>query len=167
MDKLLLSVEYNFCVGMERRLVMYQLLDTNLTNEDMLRKLRQDLGYDRFRRVKSKNGNSIFYLFYQRELETYKALRAAKKMKTISLVRYKNRNGVLPPPAHLDEFPCEELPFHPGHSQKVSNYLRYSFTKYFEKFSSRVRHRDFFYIHSKFFSYSNYLNYSFTVSRLK
>ena len=123
---------------MECRLVMYQLGDTALTNTDMCGKVRQDLGYQSFRRVATKNGKSIFYLFYQKEMMTYDALIAAKKMKYISLARYQPRNRVLPPPAHLDEFPCEELPFYPGHCPKIANFLRCAFSKHIEKFQSRV-----------------------------
>jgi len=125
---------------MERRLVLYQLLDTNLTNEDMAGKMMQDLGYTRFRRVPSKGGKSIFYLFYQREMDTYKALRAAKKNKKISLARYRHRNAALPPPAHIDEFPDEELPFHPFHPKQISDETRKAFSRNFEKFASRVRY---------------------------
>jgi hypothetical protein len=117
---------------------MYQLLDTDLSNVDLSGKLRQDLGYIRFRRVPSKKGKSVFYLFFQREMDTYKALITAKKMKNISLVRYRHKNSALPPPAHLEEFPCEELPFRPFHPKKISNITKYEFTKYFEKFASQV-----------------------------
>jgi hypothetical protein len=123
---------------MECRLVMYQLGHTDLSNSDMLGKLKQDLGYIRFRRVPSKKGKSVFYLFFQSEKDTYKALNTAKKMKNISVVRYKHRNPELPPPDHLDEFPQEELPFFPFHPKKFSNITRCAFSKHFEKFASRV-----------------------------
>ncbi|CAF1071049.1 unnamed protein product [Adineta ricciae] len=126
------------CIAnMERPLVMYQLGDTNLTNADMSRKFRQDLGFEYFRRVSTKKGKSIFYLFYTSEMNTYDALVAAKRIKYISVVRYQPRNRVLPPPAHLDEFPCDELPFHPGHCPKIVNFLRSAFSKHIEKFPSR------------------------------
>jgi hypothetical protein len=101
---------------------MYQSLSMDLSNRDMSGKLRQDLGYIRFRRVVSKQGKSVFYLFFQREVDTYKALDKAKKMKNISLVRYRHRNPALPPPAHVDEFPCEEIsyaPFHPNNYSSI------------------------------------------------
>lgn len=129
---------------MENRLVMYQLFDVNLTNSEMLGKIQQDLGYIRFRRVPSKNGKSVFYLFFQREADTYKALIKAKDMKNISLARYRHRNVTAPPPEHADQFPMDELPFHPFHPNKISNHTRYAFTKHLDKFSSRVIYLQFF-----------------------
>ena len=126
---------------MECRLVLYQLLDTNITNEEMSGRIKQDLKYVRFRRVPAKKGNSIFYLFFKREMDTYKALLAAKKMKNISLKRYQYRNAALPPPSHLHEFPCEELPFRPFHPKEISNTTRDALTKHFEKFTSKVCHK--------------------------
>lgn len=123
---------------MERRLVMYQLFGTNLTNKEMCGKLKQDLKYVRFRRVSSKEGNAIFYLFFQREMDTYKALLAAKQMKNISLKRYQHRNAALPPPSHLHEFPSDEIEFRPFHPKEISNTTRYALTKHFEKFASKV-----------------------------
>jgi hypothetical protein len=128
---------------MERRLVMYQVGDTDLTNADMCGKVRQELGYESFRRVPTKNGKSIFYLFYIKEMITYDALMIAKKMKHISLARYQPRNRVLPPPSHLHEFPCEELPFYPSHCPKIVNFLRCAFSKHVEKFHSRVCYHSF------------------------
>ena len=125
---------------MENRLVMYQLNDTNLLNSDMSGKIRQELGFDYFRRVSTKKGKSIFYLFYARETETYDALIAAKKNKSISLSRYQPRNRNLPPPAHSDDCSREDVSFHENHCPKIVNFLRYSFTKHVEKFSSRVCH---------------------------
>ncbi len=125
-------------VAMERRLVLYQLLDTDLTNKDMGGKMKQDLGYICFRRVPSKTRKSIFYLFFQREIDTNKRLLAAKKMKKISLARYRHRNAALLPQGYIDEFPDEELPFHPFHPEEISDGTRKAFSKYFEKFASRV-----------------------------
>ena len=63
-----------------------------------------------------------------------------KKNKSISLSRYQPRNHNLPPTAHFDDCPREDMCFHPGHCPKIVNFLRYSFTKHVEKFSSRVRY---------------------------
>ncbi|CAF1532859.1 unnamed protein product [Adineta ricciae] len=104
---------------MENRLVMYQLHDTNLLNSDMSGKFRQELGFDYFRRVPTKKGTSIFYLFYAREIDTYDALIAAKKIKSISLSRYQPQNRNLPPPAHFNDCTREEMSFHHGHCQKA------------------------------------------------
>ena len=59
-------------------------------------------------------------------------------MKNISLVRYRHRNPVLPPAAHLDEFPFEEKPFYLFECKKIANYTSNAFSRHFEKFSSRV-----------------------------
>ncbi len=78
--KMFFMITESLClVAMERRLVLYQLLDMDLTNKDMGEKMKQDLGYIRFRRVPLKTRKSIFYLFFQREIDTYKTLLAAKK----------------------------------------------------------------------------------------
>jgi len=126
---------------MERRLVMYQLKTTDLTNKDMEGKLQQDLGYACFRRVQSKTGKSVFYLNYQREMDTYQALRVAKGMKTISVVRYRHRNPTLPPPKNLYEFPPEEITFRPFHPKSLSDITRYAFSNHIEQFASKVFYR--------------------------
>jgi len=73
---------------MECRLVLNNRTDVEITKNDMSGRLHQQLKYYKYHRVPSKNGKAIFYLFFRKEEETYAALRAAKSIKELSLVRY-------------------------------------------------------------------------------
>ena len=112
---------------MECRLVLNNRTDSDISNKDMCGILHQNLKYYKFRRVPTKTGKSIFYLFFRREEDTYVALRAAKMMKEIALVRYR--------PSHSREY---EAPFRPFPSNNVINTCRYAFTKYLHKFADVV-----------------------------
>jgi hypothetical protein len=79
---------------MECRLVLNNRTDVEITNNDMSGRFHQQLKYYKYRRVPSKNGKAIFYLFFRKEEETYAALRAAKSIKEISLVRYYPANPI-------------------------------------------------------------------------
>ena len=83
----------------------------------------QNFKYYKFRRVPTKAGKSIFYLFFRREEDTYAALRTAKTIKEISLVRYRPLNPI--------EY---EAPFRPFPPNNIINTCRYEFTKYLHKF---------------------------------
>ena len=87
----------------------------------------QRLKYFKFRRVTTKTGKSIFYLFFRKEEDTYAALRAAKSIKGISLVRYHPTN-------HIS---CE-LPFRPFPPDNIIKICRYAFRKYLYRFDSVV-----------------------------
>ena len=113
---------------MEHRLVLNNRTITDITNSDMCGIFRQQLKYVKFRRVTTKTGSSIFYLFFRKEEDTYAALRAAKTIKGISLVRYR--------PANLTD---NELPFRPFPPKNVINICRYAFRKYLERFNTMVR----------------------------
>ncbi|CAM4805530.1 unnamed protein product [Rotaria magnacalcarata] len=79
---------------MECRLVLNNHTDGEITNNDMSGRFHQQLKYYKYRRVPSKNGKAIFYLFFRKEEETYAALRTAKSIKEISLVRYYPSNPI-------------------------------------------------------------------------
>lgn len=113
---------------MEHRLVLNNRTDTDITNSELCGILHQSLKYVKFRRVQTKSGKAVFYLFFRKEEDTYAALRAAKTIKHISLVRYR--------PAKAIEY---ELPFRPFPTRCVINLCRYAFRKNIDKFDSVVR----------------------------
>ncbi|CAF1276075.1 unnamed protein product [Adineta steineri] len=110
---------------MECRLVLNNLTDRDLTNDYMRGLLHQQLKYQKYRRVPARNGKSIFYLFFQKEEDTYAALRAAKSIKEISLMRYNPLNPMI-----------SELPFRPFPPQHIIDICRYAFRKYLDKFNN-------------------------------
>jgi len=112
---------------MECRLVLNNRTNNEITNKDMSGWLEQELKYYKFRRVRSKNGKSIFYLFFRKEEETYAALRAAKSIKKISLVRYRPSN-----PVHF------EAPFRPFPPQHIIDLSRFGFKCHLDKFINVV-----------------------------
>jgi hypothetical protein len=109
--------------SMEHRLVLNNRSNTNITNDDMCGRFHQSLKYYKFRRVAAKKGKAVFYLFFRREEDTYAALRAAKPMKEISLVRYRPKNPVDYEPA-----------FRPFAPKQIINICRYAFRKYLDRF---------------------------------
>ena len=118
-----ISVNFN----MECRLVLNNRNETDITNKDMSGLYHQCLKYYKFHRVQTRTGKSIFYLFFRKEEDTYFALRAAKSMKEISLVRYRPSN-----PIHYDQ------PFRPFPSQKIIDLCRYALRKHLDKFADVV-----------------------------
>lgn len=112
---------------METRLVLNNRADIELTPDYLSGILHQQLKYKKFREVKTKTGKSIFYLYFQREEDTYAALRAARSIEEISLARYC-------PCYHED---CETL-FRPFPSQIIIDQCRYAFGKYIDKFATVV-----------------------------
>lgn len=113
---------------MEFRLVLNCLTDINITNQDMCGYLHQHLRFYKFRRIPTKSTKSMFYLFFQSEQESYYALRAARSIKTISLVRYR--------PSKPISFEPSFKPFAP---QRIINIPRFAFANKFDKFDSKVR----------------------------
>ena len=79
---------------MQWRLVLNNRTDNAISDKDMCSLFHQHLKYYKFRRVPTKTGRSIFYLFFHKEEDTYAALRASKAMKEISLVRYRPSNPI-------------------------------------------------------------------------
>ncbi|CAF1568302.1 unnamed protein product [Rotaria sordida] len=108
---------------MEYRLVLNNRTDLEITNNDMSGKFHQQLKYYKYRRVPSKNGKAIFYLFFRKEEETYAALRAAKSIKEISLVRYYPSN-------HINS----ESTFRPFPPQQIIDICRYAFRNRLDNF---------------------------------
>ncbi|CAF3213140.1 unnamed protein product [Rotaria socialis] len=101
---------------MECRLVLNNRTDDEITNNDMSGRFHQQLKYYKYRRVPSKNGKAIFYLFFRKEEETYAALRVAKSIKEISLVRYYPSNPI-----------NSESSFRPFPPQQIIDICRYTF----------------------------------------
>lgn len=112
---------------MECRLVLNNRTDAEITHNCLCGLLHQQLKYKKYRRVPTKNGKTIFYLFFQNEEDTYVALRAAKSIKGISLVRYHPLNPT-----------DSELPFRPFPPQQTINLCRYAFRKHLDKFDNVV-----------------------------
>ncbi|CAF2117731.1 unnamed protein product [Rotaria magnacalcarata] len=108
---------------MECRLVLNNRTDNEIKNKDMSGILHQQLKYFKFRRVTSKTGKSIFYLFFRKEEETYSALRTAKSIKNISLARYR-------PPNSIES----ELPFRPFPPKQFIDLVNAAFGKYIDRF---------------------------------
>jgi hypothetical protein len=113
---------------MEYRLVLNNRTDTDITNNEMCGIFHQRLKYSRFRRVPTKSGKEVFYLFFRKEEDTYAALRAAKAIKGVSLVRYCPTNSI-----------DYELPFRPFPPNYIINICRYAFRKYLDRFDTVVR----------------------------
>jgi hypothetical protein len=112
---------------MECRLVLNNRTDAEITNNDMSGKFHQQFKYYKYRRVPSKNGKAIFYLFFRKEEETYAALRAAKLTKEISLVRYY-------PSKVIDSEPT----FRPFPPKKIIDTCRYAFRSRLHSFENVV-----------------------------
>ncbi|CAF0839685.1 unnamed protein product [Adineta ricciae] len=122
---------------MECRLVLNNCSEFDIPNSDLLGRLQQQLKYYKFRRVQTKAGKSLFYLFFRKEEETYYALRAGKNIKDISLVRYRH-HSVIPAPLHRpDEISPAESYYRPMPSRRVVDAVRYNFSRYIEKFSDK------------------------------
>lgn len=112
---------------MECRLVLNNRTDVEITNDDMNGRVHQQLKYYKYRRVPSKNGIAIFHLFFRKEEETYAALRVAKSLKEISLVRYY-------PPNPVDS----EYTFRPFPPKQIIDICRYAFRNRLPSFSNVV-----------------------------
>lgn len=136
---------------MEHRLVFNNRTSTDITNDDMCGIYHQRLKYFKFRRVTTKTGKSIFYLFFRKEEDTYAALREAKSINGISLVRYH-------PTAHIRY----ELPFQPFPPNNIINICRYAFRKYLDRFDTVVWKKTFFFTcRHCIFSYRNFSKHFF------
>lgn len=140
---------------MEYRLVLNKRTDIELTSDYMCGILHQQLKYKKYREVKTKNGKSVFYLFFQKEEDTYAALRAAKSIKEISVARYY--------PNHHEDYEALFRPFPP---QSIIDECRFAFGKFLDEFSSLVR-RTYIIIINYIFLYRTFSKYSFVVCRNK
>lgn len=123
---------------MEYRLVLNNLSECDIPNSVLTGQLHQDLKFYKFRRVPSKTGKSLFYLFFKREEDTYYALRVAKSMKNISLARYRHRECTAPPIQRPDDIISSEMQYRPVPSQDIVDLIRHNYTNYLDKFASKV-----------------------------
>jgi len=117
---------------MQWRLVLNNRTDNAISDKDMCSLFHQHLKYYKFRRVPTKTGRSVFYLFFHKEEDTYAALRASKAMKEISLVRYRPSNPI-----------DYEQPFRPFPPANIINICRYAFRKYLDRFANVVKRKIF------------------------
>ena len=101
---------------MEWRLVLNNRAHTDVTDNELKGILHELLKYFKFRRLPLKNGRTIVYLFFRKEEETYCAVRAAKSMKNISLVRYRPTSPI-----------CLEPVFRLFPPQSMIDLVRYAF----------------------------------------
>lgn len=124
---------------MECKLVMNNRSAYNdIPNSILCGELRQKLNFYKFRRVLSKTGNPVFYLFFRREEDTYRALQVAKSIKTISLVRYRHRDINPAPLLKPDDIPPSEMQYRPIPPQNIIDIIRYNFRKYIDQFVTKV-----------------------------
>lgn len=108
---------------MECRLVLYSRSSNPITDHDLKGQLHQDLKHFKFRRVPAKNGKTVIYLFFRREEETYFALRKARSLPGISVVRY--RPSLVVPYEH---------PFRPSPPQRIIDIIRFGLQQHVKKF---------------------------------
>ena len=118
---------FSLQLSMECRLVLNNRTHVEITDTDLKGILHQQLKYFKFRRLPSKKGRAIVYLFFRREEETYCALRAAKSMRHISLVRYRPAT-----PVYLEPV------FHPFPPQSTIDLVRYAFRGRLTRFTNVV-----------------------------
>ena len=123
---------------MECRLVLNNCSEFDIPNSVLLGRLQQQLKYYKFRRVQTKAGKSLFYLFFRKEEETYYALRAGKNIKDISLVRYRHHSVIPAPLDRPDEISPTESYYRPVPSRRIVDAVRYNFSRYIERFSDKV-----------------------------
>jgi hypothetical protein len=123
---------------MECRLVLNNRSETDIENSVLCGSLQQQLKYYKFRRVQTKAGKSIFYLFFRKEEDTYNALRVGKSIKHISLVRYRHQNMAPAPLCRPDDISPSEAEYRPLPSRRNVDAVRYNFSQYFNKFSDKV-----------------------------
>ena len=91
-----------------------------------------------FRRVPTKTSKAVFYLFFRREEDTYYALRTAKSIKNISVVRYRHYNTTAAPVRRPDDVPQSEMQYRPVPPKNIVDTIRHSFTKYYDQFANKV-----------------------------
>lgn len=123
---------------MEHRLVLNNRSEYNIPNNVLSGQLHQDLKFFKFRRVPSKMGKTIFYLFFRKEEDTYYALRAAKSMKDISLVRYRHRESATLPLERSNDIALSETQYRPVPPQDIVDLIRHNYSNYLDKFVSKV-----------------------------
>ena len=123
---------------MECRLVLNNCSNFDISNNALTGELQQQLKYYKFRRVPTKTGKAVFYLFFRREEDTYYALRTAKSIKNISVVRYRHYNTTAAPIRRPDDIPLSEMQYRPVPPKNIVDTIRYNFTKYYDQFANKV-----------------------------
>jgi hypothetical protein len=123
---------------MECRLVLNIRSGTDISNSMLSGELHQKLKYYKFRRVSSKLGKPVFYLFFKKEQDTYYALRVAKSISEISLVRYKHKDAIDPPLRRPDDLSPSETHYRVIPPQNIVNIIRYNYRKYIDRFETKV-----------------------------
>ena len=123
---------------MECRLVLNNLSTSDISNSSLSGQLQQQLKYYKFRRVPTKAGKSIFYLFFHREEDTYHALQVAKAMKQISVVRYYHRNTTAAPILRPDDMPPSEMQYRSVPPKNIVDAIRYNFSRHIDRFANKV-----------------------------
>lgn len=123
---------------MECRLVLNNRSRVDIPNDVLRGQLQQQLKYYKFRRVQTKAGKAVFYLFFRKEAETYYALRTAASMNDISLVRYLHPNSIAAPLRRPDDIPPSEMHYRPVPTKTIVDMIRYNYTRYFDRFSNKV-----------------------------
>ncbi len=94
---------------MECRLVLNNHSESDISNHILGGILHQKLKYYKFRRILSKIGKPMFYLFFRKEEDIYYILRAAKSINNISVVRYRHRKYVAALLHRPDDIPLSEM----------------------------------------------------------
>ncbi|CAF2215404.1 unnamed protein product [Rotaria magnacalcarata] len=97
---------------MECRLVLNNRSTVDIPNDALCGPLQQQLKYYKFRRVQTKAGKAVFYLFFRKEAETYYALRTAAS-------------------------PPSEMHYRPVPTKTIVDMIRYNYTRYFDRFSNK------------------------------
>lgn len=123
---------------MEYRLVLNNRSTSDIPNSILYGQLQQDLKYYKFRRVPTKTGKAVFYLFFRKEEETYHALRAASSLPNISLVRYRHQNTISPPVRRPDDIETCERQYRPVPPKSIVDIIRYNYTRYYDRFENKV-----------------------------
>jgi hypothetical protein len=123
---------------MECRLVLNNCSESDIPNKVLCGQLQQQLKYYKFRRVPTKTGKAIFYLFFRKEKETYEALRVGKSIKNISLVRYHHRTTTAAPICRPDDITPSETHYRPVPPRNIVDAIRYNFSRYIDRFTSKV-----------------------------
>ena len=123
---------------MECRLVLNNCSNYDITNSALSGQLQQQLKYYKFRRVPTKNGKAVFYLFFRKEEETYHALRTAASMTDISLVRYLHLNPIAAPICRPKDISPSEMYYRPLPTQQIVDIIRYNFRRYLDRFANKV-----------------------------
>ncbi|CAF0815732.1 unnamed protein product [Adineta steineri] len=100
---------------MEHRLVLNNLSELDIPNNVLSGQLQQKL----------------------KEQDTYFALREAKLIKDISLVRYHHRNLVPLPLTHLDDIRPTEMEYHHPPSSNILNLIKYNCSTYIDRFGNK------------------------------